>query len=113
MATAADLETTMKRWMTSCLAVLVLATVPGLARAIGPVIDWDPAYVWQAGGTPTNLPALGVMKVVGTVSQFGPPLAFLNPTMPATEYTFYVDNLVSLGTTSVGPVSTTIYTTPY
>jgi hypothetical protein len=57
------------------------------------------------------MPAGGIMQAVGTVDAFGPPLDFLNATMPATEYTFYINGLSSLGTTSVGPPATTIYTT--
>jgi hypothetical protein len=103
----------MKRWISMLGAVAALATTALPAHAIGPVIDWDPAYMWQAGGTPTNLPVGGIMKFVGTVSIFGPPLDFLNATMPATEYTFTGDNLVSLGTVAVGPPATTIYSTSY
>jgi len=113
-ATAAEWEKAMKmRWMTMLLAALAVAGAAGPARGTGPIIDWDPAYCWQPGGTPTNLPAGGFMSVVGTVSQFGPPLDFLNPTLPATEYTFYCTGLMSLGTTPTGPPATTVYTTFY
>jgi len=78
-----------------------------------PIIDWDPAYFWEPGATPTNSIATSEMKIVGTVSAFGPPLAFLNANMPAYEYTFYVQGLISNGTTSVGPPATTFYTTTY
>lgn len=103
----------MKRWMTTMCAALLIASVAAPARAIGPVMDWDPAYFWQAGGTPTNLPAGGILKCVGTISAFGPPLDFLNATMPSIEYTFYIDGLTSLGTTTIGPPATEIYTTFY
>src|ERR1041384_2281597 len=105
-----DGETIMKRWLTLCCAALAIAAVPLPAHAIGPVLDWDPAYMWQPGATPTNLPAGGVMRFVGTVSVFGPPLDFLNATMPAVEYTFTGDDLVSQGTTTIGPPAPPIYT---
>jgi hypothetical protein len=104
-------ETTMKRWLTTLCAVLALAVMPRPAHAVGPVIDWDPAFFWMPGATFNNMPAGGIMQAVGTISVFGPPLDFLNATMPATEYTFYMNGLQSLGTTSFGPPATTIYTT--
>jgi len=110
-ATRANLEKTMKRWMTMAFACLAMIGAPRAALAVSPVIDWDPAYCWQPGATFDNMPSGGIMQVVGTVSLFGPPLDFLNATMPATEYTFYVNGLTSLGTTATGPPSTTIYTT--
>lgn len=110
---AAGMETNMKRWLMVMCAAMAMASVAAPAGAVGPVIDWDPAYVWQPGGTPTNLPSGGQMQVVGTVSLFGSPLAFLNATMPSTEYTFHVAGLVSGGTTTFGPPATQIYTTPY
>jgi len=106
-----DVETTMKRWLTTLCAVLALAALPRPAHAVGPVIDWDPAYFWMPGATFNNMPANGIMQAVGTVSVFGPPLDFLNATMPATEYTFYINGLKSLGTSAFGPPATTIYTT--
>jgi hypothetical protein len=104
-------ETTMKRWLTTICAVLTLAALPRPAHAAGPILDWDPAYFWMPGATFNNMPAGGIMQAVGTVDVFGPPLDFLNATMPATEYTFYINLLNSLGTTSLGPPATTIYTT--
>ena len=109
--TTFEMETTMKRWLTIVSTALALIGAAAPARAVGPVLDWDPAYFWQPGATFNNMPAGGVMQCVGTVATFGPPLDFLNATMPGTEYTFYVNSLVSLGTTSFGPPATTIYTT--
>jgi hypothetical protein len=103
----------MKQWKILMSIAVTCLSLAAPAHATGPVIDWDPAYVWQPGGTPTNLPAGGVMQVVGTVSLFGPPLSFLNATMPATEYTFYVGGLLSGGTTTFGPPATQIYSTQY
>ncbi len=113
LATAVERESTMKRWLTTMCAALLLIGAAAPARAIGPIFDWDPAYFWQAGGTPTNLPAGGILKSVGTISAFGAPLDFLNATLPSIEYTFYVDGLTSLGTSVVGPPATEIYTTFY
>lgn len=96
-----------------CAATL-LVSAPNFAHAAaGPVIDWDPAYMWQAGGTPTNLPVGGVMNFVGTISGFGDPLDYLNANLPTREYTFTGVNLISLGTVTVGPPATQIYTTSY
>jgi len=93
-------------------ALLALAVVP-MAHAAGPVIDWDPAYGWQAGATPTNLPLSGEFKMVGVISGFDAPLGDLNALDPTKEYTFYVHNLISFGTVASGPVSTTFYVTDY
>ena len=104
----------MKRWMTTGLAILAVTALSAPARAIGPVIDWDPAYFWTSAGTPSFLPPGSVLRGVGTVSQFGPPLAFLNVTMPGTEYTFFIDGLISGGTNPpIGPPLMQIYETPY
>lgn len=95
-------------------ALIACALLSGPAHsATGPIIDWDPAFFWQVGATPSNAPALGELKMLGTISQFGPPFAFLNANMPATEYTFYGYGLISGGTTTVGPPATELYTTPY
>lgn len=113
-AVASSPEKFMKRFLPSLFAAVLAASFAAApARAIGPIVDWDPAYFWQAGATPTNLPAGGIMNGVGTVSMFGGPLDFLNATMPATEYTFVIGGLVSGGTVSVGPPATTFYQTLY
>src|SRR5206468_1065454 len=101
-ATTSGSETIMKRWTMAVLAALAVAGAPRPVHAVGPIIDWDPAYCWQPGATFDNLPAGGVMQIVGTVSAFGAPLDFLNPTLPATEYTFYITGLSSGGTTATG-----------
>jgi len=88
----------------------VLSANPAAARI---PIDWDPAYFWQAGATPTNAPAGGELKAVGIVSDFGPPLDFLDAHDPGKEYTFYLYGLISQGTVASGPPSTTFYTTEY
>ena len=103
----------MKLWIATTCVVLA-CTATGLAAAkSGPVIDWDPAYAWQIGATPTNLPSGGEFKMVGIVSMFGPPLDFLHADDPTKEYTFYVHGLISGGTVAQGPPSLTLYTTNY
>lgn len=91
------------------LAALLLAN-PAAARI---PIDWDPAYFWQTGATPTNAPAGGELKAVGIVSDFGPPLDFLDASDPTKEYTFYLHGLISQGTVESGPPGTTFYVTEY
>ena len=103
----------MRRRMTTLAATVILALAAAPARSAGPIVDWDPAYFYFPGATAFNQPAGGIMRSVGIVSLYGPPLDFLNASMPATEYSFYVDGLTSLGTSSFGPPATTIYTTFY
>lgn len=93
-------------------ALFTLALAPN-AKAAGPAIDWDPAYGWQTGATPTSLPAGGEFKMVGVISGFDVPLQDLNALDPTREYTFYVHGLISGGTVASGPPSTTFYVTNY
>jgi hypothetical protein len=81
------------------------------AFAAGPPIDWDPAYGWQAGATPTNMPLGGEFKMVGIVSAFDVPFQSLNAQDPTREYTFYMSGLISQGTVASGPPATTFYET--
>ena len=41
----------LSRPVLTAAAVAVLIGGAGVAHAAGPMIDWDPAYVWQTGGT--------------------------------------------------------------
>jgi hypothetical protein len=76
-----------------------------------PIVDWDPAYFWEPGATPTNSAPGGQMKIVGTISAFGGVLAYLNANMPLTEYTFHVSGLTSTGTDATfAPFYITVYT---
>jgi hypothetical protein len=95
-------------WMLLAAALLVGAVVSPAISA--PIIDWDPAYFWEPGATPINSIATSELKIVGTISAFGPPLTFLNANMPATEYTFYVSGLISTGTAPIPPFYVTAYT---
>jgi hypothetical protein len=102
----------MRRIFLLCASLLTLGATQAMGVP-GPIIDWDPAYGWQAGGTPTNLPPGGEFKMVGTISMFGPPLDFLDASDPTVEYTFYIHGLISNGTVAIGPPATTIYSTTY
>ncbi len=94
------------------VAVLGIVGTP-LWAATGPVIDWDPAYFYEAGATPTNSIPGSELKIVGIISAFGPPLDFLDASDPTREYTFYASGLISQGTVPNGPPATTVYTTNY
>ena len=78
-----------------------------------PVIDWDPAFFYEPGSTPTNSIPGSEMRIVGIISAFGPPLEFLDANDPSKDYTFYVSGLISNGTASIGPPATTFYITTY
>lgn len=94
--------------MTKLIAAagLVFALVAPVSA--GPAIDWDPVFFYGTGITPTNSPLNAVLVGVGTVSNFGPPLEFLNPFIGPNEYTIYVYGLESQGT-SAGPFYVTNY----
>jgi hypothetical protein len=91
-------------------ALLVCTTVPALGA---PIIDWDPAFYYEPGATFSNSNIGSELKIVGTVSLFGPPLDFLNANMPGTEYTFYISGLISQGTVTFGAPGTQFYITTY
>lgn len=103
--------------MKRILATLAVAALLGGARlagaATGPAIDWDPAYLYEPGATPTSSAPGSELKFVGTVSGFDAPFGDLNPHDPAREYTFVGYGLISQGTVAIGPPSFTIYTTNY
>lgn len=103
----------MKLRETILAAALVALAVAPSAQAAGPAIDWDPAYGWQTGATPTNLPLGGEFKMVGVISGFDVPLQELSALDPTREYTFYVHGLISGGTVASGPPATTFYETNY
>jgi len=91
---------------------LLLCAASGPALA-GPTFDWDPAFMWEEGATPTNAPAGTELNIVGLITSFDVPFQDLNANDPTTEYTFYCNGLISDGTTSFGPPSTTFYRTTY
>jgi hypothetical protein len=84
------METNMKRWITNLGAALLLALPAGQALAVGPMMDWDPAYFYfpapqPVGLSPANQPAGAIMRCVGQISLFGPPLDFLNANLATKE----------------------------
>jgi hypothetical protein len=103
----------MRTWTSWGGAALLLLAVAHPAPAAGPAIDWDPAYAWEAGATATSSPAGGEFKMVGVITDFGPPFDDLDPDNPEVEYTFYVHGLISNGTVSTGSPEMTFYTTHY
>ena len=106
----------MKRWITNIGAALLLALPAGPAFAAGPMMDWDPAYFYfpgQPGVTFDNQPLGATMRCVGQVSLFGPPLEFLNASLPTTEYTFFISDMTSQGTSTIANGSLEVYTTNY
>ena len=103
----------MKRLLLCLLCAAGLALTVSHASATTPMIDWDPALYFEPGATPLNSNPGAELRIVGTVSSFGPPLDFLNANMPAREYTLYAHSLISQGTTPLGPPATTFYTTFY
>ena len=99
------------RWILLAAALLV-GTVATPASS-GPIMDWDPAFFYEPGATPSNSIALSEMKIVGIISAFGPPLAFLDATDLSKDYTFYISGLISNGTATIGPPATEFYVTTY
>jgi hypothetical protein len=93
------------------VVLLIATSLPAFAG--GPPIDWDPAYGWQVGATPTNMPPGGEFKMVGIVSAFDVPFGDLNALDPTREYTFYLSGLISNGTVAIGPPATTFYETHF
>jgi hypothetical protein len=88
------------RWIVLVAAVVAAASTS--AAIASPIIDWDPAYFYEPGATFSNSIPGSEMKIVGTISAFGGPLAYLNGNIPGTEYTFFVSGLISQGTLTIG-----------
>lgn len=97
----------------SMFTALLVCALAAPAQAIGPAIDWDPAYFWEPGATATSSIPGSEMKIVGVISGFGAPLAFLDANDPTKDYTFYVYGLISNGTTSSGFPGLQLFTTTY
>ena len=73
---------------------LMLGAISAPALA-GPMIDWDPAYVYGPGAAVGVVPPGAELKGVGIVSLFDGPLGFLNPNDPTKEYTFVFSGLLA------------------
>jgi hypothetical protein len=94
------------------LSALILGAMAAPAFA-GPVIDWDPAYVYGPGASTTVATPGAELRGVGIVSSFDGPLGDLNANDPTTEYTFIFRGLIAQPTVLTGPPAFTFYTTNY
>ena len=63
--------------------------------------------------TASNQPPGSIMRCVGTISLFGPPLEFLNPSLATTEYTFTISDMTAGATNTFVNGSYTVWQTPY
>jgi hypothetical protein len=95
------------------LTAAMLAGMLATPASSAPLIDWDPAFFYEPGATFDNSIPLSEMKIVGVVSVFGGALTYLNASMPGTEYTFFLEDLISDGTATIGPIATQFYITTY
>lgn len=95
------------------LTAVLLSGAATMPASGGPMVDWDPAYFYELGATPSNSNPGSEMKIVGIISAFGPPLGFLNANDPTKDYTFYIYGLISNGTATIGPPATEFYITTY
>jgi len=96
---------------------LALADCPVLLPPSSPMIEFD-ADCWSYETSYTsagfNSNPGSTLTIVGIVSKFDAPLAFLNASDPSKEYTFVATGLISAGTVAVNPFGTTwYYTTAY
>jgi hypothetical protein len=103
----------MRSWISLLCGAVLLGGFAAGPVAAGVSIDWDPAYTWEPGATPTNSNPGGVLQGVGIVSSFDVPFQDLNANDPNKEYTFYFHNLVSLGTVTYGSPGLQFYVTDY
>jgi hypothetical protein len=93
-------------------SALILGAMAAPAFA-GPVIDWDPAFVYGAGASTTFATPGAELRGVGIVSSFDGPLGDLDANDPTTEYTFIFRGLIAQPTVTTGPPAFTFYTTNY
>jgi hypothetical protein len=96
--------------MTSALLLGALMAAPAFA---GPVIDWDPAFVYGPGAAVGLVTPGAELRGVGIISLFGPPLDFLDANDPNTEYTFIFRGLIAQPTVVTGIPAYTFWTTNY
>ena len=95
------------------MGALLLGAVASAPAYAGPVIDWDPAFVYGPGASTTFAVPGAELKAVGIVSLFDGPLGGLDANDPTTEYTFILKGLTAQPTTTTGPPAFTFYTTNY
>lgn len=93
-------------------SALILGAMAAPAFA-GPVIDWDPAFVYGPGASTTVATPGAELRGVGIVSSFDGPLGDLDANDPTTEYTFIFRGLFAQPTVVTGPPAFTFYTTNY
>jgi len=94
----------------TALLLGAFATAPAFA---GPVIDWDPAYVYGPGASTTVAVPGQELLGVGIVSSFDGVLGFLDANDPNKEYTFIFRQLFAQPTVVTGIPAFTFYTTNY
>src|SRR6187549_379533 len=94
----------------TALLLGAFATAPAFA---GPVIDWDPAYVYGPGASTTVAVPGQELLGVGIVSSFDGVLGFLDANDPNKEYTFIFRQLLAQPTVVTGIPAFTFYTTNY
>jgi hypothetical protein len=102
----------MKFWTTVLCGALLAGLGAGSALA-GPSMDWDPAFTWESGATPTSSMPDSEFKAVGIIDFFDVPFGDLDPVPGVVEYTFYVYGLISNGTTSFGSPGSQLFVTTY
>ena len=95
------------------LSALLLGAFVSAPAFAGPVIDWDPAYVYGPGASATVAVTGAELKGVGIVSMFDGPLGFLDANDPTKEYTFVFRGLIAQPTVVSGIPAFTFYTTNY
>jgi len=95
------------------LSALLLGAFVSAPAFAGPVIDWDPAYVYGPGASATVVIPGAELRGVGIVSMFDGPLGFLDANDPTKEYTFVFRGLIANPTVVSGPPAFTFYTTNY
>jgi hypothetical protein len=96
--------------MFSALMLGAVATAPAFA---GPIIDWDPAFVYGPGAAVGVVTPGAELRGVGIVSMFDAPLGFLDANDPNKEYTFIFRQLIAQPTVTSGIPAYTFWTTNY
>lgn len=99
------------------LAALFVVFAPGTTFAqTGTIIDWGPnSYAYESNyNAATYISNSGSqLTAVGIVDDFAGVMASLKPVPPGTEYTYYMSNLVSTGTTITIGTTYNVYKTVY
>jgi hypothetical protein len=96
-----------------CLTAALLVGVVSTPAAASPLIDWDPAFFYEPGASFNSSTPGNEMKIVGIISAFGGALSFLDANDITKDYTFFIEDLISDGTATIGPIATQFYITTY